>query len=294
MKKLILLTSVAMLFLGITKETKADKICDCGSTENGGSVSDCCWEINNKGTLIISGTGKMKDYTPSWKNTCGDSNTPTWCSQIDNINSVEIKGMEYVGSGVMYSAYNKPISLKLDDSIKTIGNYALRFNYPIIELPDSITTIGAEALKSDTETARTIIIPDTLKTIHSGALGYTEKLNNLNIICKGSNCNEVIKLFENYHTYSDVVGGYETVNLGNKVTLANETNCDSVNYYWNGITCLREENPKNRECVGGYAKIKDRCVDPLKTFAKKHYTPAEAAEWLHDGNDNFVIITFKK
>ena len=30
------------------------------------------------------------------------------------------------------------------------------------------------------------------------------------------------------------------------------------------------------------------------TLAKKHYTPAEANQWLHDGNDNFVIITLKK
>jgi hypothetical protein len=37
----------------------------------------------------------------------------------------------------------------------------------------------------------------------------------------------------------------------------------------------------------------EECHDTYP-FTKKRWTPAEANEWLHDGNDNFVIITFKK
>ena len=56
------------------------------------------------------------------------------------------------------------------------------------------------------------------------------------------------------------------------------------------------------DCAGGtcgscslIGKVEwdNACLDEYP-FAKKRWTPAEANEWLHDGNDNFVVITFKK
>ena len=38
----------------------------------------------------------------------------------------------------------------------------------------------------------------------------------------------------------------------------------------------------------------EECYDEYPFAKKKRWTPAEANEWLHDGNDNFVVITFKK
>lgn len=46
-------------------------------------------------------------------------------------------------------------------------------------------------------------------------------------------------------------------------------------------------------CAKGQVYWENTCYDEYP-FAKKRFTPAEAAEWLHEGNDNFVIITFKK
>ena len=75
---------------------------------------------------------------------------------------------------------------------------------------------------------------------------------------------------------------------------ADEIHCNSEKYYYTGNSCEhRPEDPADIICSGGYAKINDNCVDPLKTFAKKHYTPAEANQWLKE-DDNFVVITFKK
>ena len=43
----------------------------------------------------------------------------------------------------------------------------------------------------------------------------------------------------------------------------------------------------------GQVPYNNQCWDEYP-FAKKRWTPAEANQWLHDGNDNFVVITFKK
>lgn len=49
----------------------------------------------------------------------------------------------------------------------------------------------------------------------------------------------------------------------------------------------------DRNCFKqGRVFYKGDCMDEYP-FSRKRWTPAEANEWLHDGNDNFVIITFK-
>ena len=84
-----------------------------------------------------------------------------------------------------------------------------------------------------------------------------------------------------------------------KIEPISEKKCNSMaNYYFNGSTCNKrptdgEEITCDHE-ISGYVKVGDYCASPENTYAKKHYTPAEAAQWLHDGNDNFVVITFKK
>ena len=55
-----------------------------------------------------------------------------------------------------------------------------------------------------------------------------------------------------------------------------------------------EESVTEEDCHNnGQVYWDNQCVDEYP-FTKKRWTPAEASEWLHEGNDNFVIITFKK
>ena len=76
-------------------------------------------------------------------------------------------------------------------------------------------------------------------------------------------------------------------------SMADSSNCDTENFYWTGADCARKDENGNIFCATGYAEYKNKCWSELP-FANKRWTPAEANQWLHDGNDNFVIITFKK
>ena len=83
------------------------------------------------------------------------------------------------------------------------------------------------------------------------------------------------------------------------VVAATESQCNtSGSYYFTGSSCEhRPTDGTDITCeheISGYVKVGNYCVSPENSYAKKHYTPAEAAQWLHDGNDNFVILTFKK
>ena len=68
---------------------------------------------------------------------------------------------------------------------------------------------------------------------------------------------------------------------------------ENVSYYHTGTECAELPESGNITCASGYADYNGNCYAQLP-FSKKRWTPAEAAQWLHDGNDNFVVITFKK
>ena len=90
----------------------------------------------------------------------------------------------------------------------------------------------------------------------------------------------------------------------------NENQCNEMLlYYYTGSSCeKRPTDGSDITCTNGYTKSGNNCINCTAAgkvewqgqcydeypFCKKRWTPTEAAEWLHDGNDNFVILTFKK
>jgi hypothetical protein len=88
----------------------------------------------------------------------------------------------------------------------------------------------------------------------------------------------------------------------------NEEQCNnSLKYQWVGgkcknlpssiNTCQNESflwvrNSCKKSCPQGQVYYKFDCLDEYP-FAKKKYTPAEAAQWLNEDN-NTVTLTFKK
>ena len=65
-----------------------------------------------------------------------------------------------------------------------------------------------------------------------------------------------------------------------------KTKCKNADFLWSESSCVKS-------CASGFVEWDKECLSEYP-FAKKRWTPAEANEWLHDGNDNFVVITFKK
>lgn len=237
---------------------------------------DCTATLYDNGHFFVSGTGSTYSY---------EHHNQPWKDYLSDITSVEVEGIKAIGSNLTY--YSPITSLKLGNSVTSIQGGFEGNHVSVLELPDYVTYIGSWALISPF--AQEIIIPDTIQTIDRISFGGLGAMQNKKIICRGSNCADVAKLLEKYKYNS----AGDTIDLSGRFFSADETNCDTQNYYWNGMECLKEPVVNNRICVGGYAKLRDRCVDPLKTFAKKRYTPAEAAQWLNDDN-NIVILTFKK
>ncbi len=99
------------------------------------------WSFNEgSGELIISGSGEMYDYDYYAHNR-------PWESFINNIKTVVEEGVTTIGEDAFYDSCKKLTSVKLSDTITTIGNCAFYLCTELdnITIPDSVTSIGDNA-----------------------------------------------------------------------------------------------------------------------------------------------------
>ena len=131
-KRWICLSVVAVLvlccFVALPMEAQADS----------GTCGDSLTWTLSYGTLSISGTGDMYDYTSS-------SHAP-WYSKRDHIKNIEIgRGVTHIGD---YAFRNCEItSLTIPGNVKSIGQYAFRTNQNMKELvlEEGVETLGTYA-----------------------------------------------------------------------------------------------------------------------------------------------------
>ena len=115
-----------------------------GVVASGACGDDLTWELNDQGTLTISGTGDMWNY--SFGGLYTDPIYPPWNSYRDSkiINIVVSDGVTSIGDSAFF-ACEKLLSVSLPDSLRTIGDSAFHYCCSLKQLviPDSVTKLGA-------------------------------------------------------------------------------------------------------------------------------------------------------
>ncbi len=100
------------------------------------------WALTDDGTLTVSGTGDMKNYS--------SSNAP-WYSYRTRIKAVVVEdGVTSIGNYAFYNSYTNLVSLELSSTVTNIGNYAF-YNcsaLPEVYIPSGVTYIGNYAFYS--------------------------------------------------------------------------------------------------------------------------------------------------
>ena len=107
----------------------------------GGTTGNCKWSFAD-GTLTISGSGKMEEYS--------SYEVAPWYSDRSTITSVVIgNGVTNIGSFAFYDC-NSLISVIIPSTVTTIGAGAFIActSLPSISIPSSVTTIGSYAFGS--------------------------------------------------------------------------------------------------------------------------------------------------
>ena len=141
------------------------------------------WVLTEDGTLTISGTGEMYDFTPE--------NPNPWMSYQNEIKSVVIEnGVTSISHGAFFE-YWELQEVSIADSVTTIGYSAFAFTQlREVDLPDSLRVIP-EALFSGCVYLRSVSIPNGVTEIENSAFHETalEKIElplNLQRISEGA------------------------------------------------------------------------------------------------------------
>ena len=143
-----------------------------GATEivaSGSCGDNLTWKLDNKGTLTISGTGKMKDFFYA-----GNEKAP-WRDYKDKLKKLIIEnGVTSIGNNAFFDCGGFTGNLIIPDSVTTIGDGA--FSYCLgftgnLNIPDSVTIIGYDAFFNCGGFTGSLIIPGSVTTIGAAAFG---------------------------------------------------------------------------------------------------------------------------
>ena len=126
--------------------------------------ADVQWNLDDEGTLTISGTGDMTNYTYKTE--------MPWHPYIDQIHAVKIEdGVTSIGA---YAFYGMPVleQITIPEGVKTIGGYAFK-NCAVLkqaDLPSTLKKLGESAFFNCSSLEK-VVIPEGMYTVW----GYTFK-----------------------------------------------------------------------------------------------------------------------
>ena len=131
------------------------------------------WKLDN-GTLTISGTGEMKNYS-------GNLNqSAPWHSNIKSIKSVVIeKGVTNIGD-YAFSWCNSLTSITIPNSITSIGYGAFEAcsGLTSVTIPNSLTSIS-DSVFSRCDSLTSITIPSSVTSIGTGTFNFCSSLTSI-------------------------------------------------------------------------------------------------------------------
>ena len=164
---LFLIVLGIVLFPGMKLNAAEEKSGPCGD--------NVTWTLEDDGTLTISGSGAMKDYSAAVSEL-----SPLYNNS--NITKVVIEnGITHIGSSALYYC-TKITEISIPDTVTSIGNGAFSNCHSLarITIPNSVTSIGKSAFNNCTS-LKNITIPNSVTSIGDIAFNYCTNLTNITI-----------------------------------------------------------------------------------------------------------------
>ncbi len=161
----------------------------CGGEGDGTNLT---WELTKDGTLTISGTGTMKEYSYGYDDAPWFSHRSDILKIIieDNVTSVGSYAFyecgprvgEYGGGEFYLLESNDTFEIKIGSSVASVGYCAFAYceSLTSIAIPNSMTSIGHYAF-AGCESLSEIEIPNSVETIESGAFKHCLSLINVSL-----------------------------------------------------------------------------------------------------------------
>ena len=178
MKKRIVSFILAVLLICTLLPTS---VFAAGIVASGTCGNNLTWALDDAGTLTISGTGNMKNYSLQKVNNKYITTAP-WGEYYDTIKSVVIEaGVTSIGSSA-FDGCSSLASVTIPDSVTSIGSSVFRgcSSLESVTIPDSVTTIGDWAFYG-CSSLTSVTIPDSVTSIGSSAFRGCSSLASVSI-----------------------------------------------------------------------------------------------------------------
>ena len=246
--------------------------CTDGIVGNCGAQEDNVqWRINDDNCLIISGTGKMKNYSHVLPSSAPSSNWTPWYRRMEYIKKVIIEeGVTSIGD-YAFSGCKRLVEVTIPEGVTSVGSYAFSSCDMIkkINLPDGVTKIDDYAFewcRAMTE----IRIPDSVVNIGNGAFQWCVNLKEVILPERLSDIKS--RTFDNCMSMTDITSPVSVTSIGYAAFMSCY-NLDSVVYKGTRVQCsmiaIEEEN-------GNLLKATIHCTDgdiiPVSTSSENSVT----------------------
>lgn len=152
---------------------------DDGAVASGKCGENLTWSIDVEGgTLTISGTGAMWDYTDIVENGMIHTTAPWYA--YSPVKLILEEGISHIGDYAFEGCSSITGSLTLPESLTSIGHYAFRCGGFTggLTLPEGLKSIGVGAFMG-WSSLTSVTIPRSVTSIDSSAFSFCENMENI-------------------------------------------------------------------------------------------------------------------
>ena len=170
----VMLLSALPLGLVDTAEAAAVSSGSCGN--------DIRWVLDDRGTLTITGAGKMYDYTFNWEAGEGETIDTPWYGLREQIRKVVVgKGVTYIGACAFTYLYNLT-SVSLPAGLEGLGRNVFRGCEKLTSatIPDGVRYVGDD-LFVECHSLKTVSLPDSLQNLGGATFAWCTSLTNVTL-----------------------------------------------------------------------------------------------------------------
>ena len=224
------------------------------TAKSGTCGENLTWTLDSEGTLTISGTGAMTDYSNDskapWFNSCSSIKSAIIESGVTSIGNYAFSGcsslksvtipdrVTSIGTGV-FGGCSSLTSVTIPNSVTSISENAFRYcdSLTSVTIPHGVTSIGDYAF-CDCTNLTSITIPESVTSIGYSAFSSCENLTDVYFGGSEEQWNQIDIQLENYSLTNATIHYNSAVTHEHSYTSAvTEPTCTAQGYTTHTCTC---------------------------------------------------------
>ena len=182
MKKRLVSMLLALVMFATLLPVGLIDTAEAAAVSSGQCGNNIRWVLDDRGTLSITGAGKMYDYTFNWEAGEGETIDTPWYGLREQIRKVVVgKGVTYIGACAFTYLYNLT-SVSLPAGLEGLGRNVFRGCEKLTSatIPDGVRYVGDD-LFVECHSLKTVSLPDSLQNLGGATFVWCTSLTKVTL-----------------------------------------------------------------------------------------------------------------